>query len=241
MTIYIISSDKSIHSIEALQYSINKYWKPNPKVIVLSYKQPKNFKLEDNVKVVSMGNDRGYDYVNENLVKYFSEIEDSHFIFSCDDFPLIRPVNIEIFETMKQKMITENISRVAMNNHVENKPHMTLETSRDYEIVEFSQSANYRVSAIWSMWEKEYFLKYLRNTSNLWEWELNPKQKYDGHRILGTIGKNIVQACHLFKKAKLKSNWFQDSESTDEAYDEDRLKIEEFLNKWKKEGVYQKI
>ena len=54
MTIYIISSNKSIHSIEALQYSINKYWTPNPNVVVLSYDQPTNFQLADNVRVDSI-------------------------------------------------------------------------------------------------------------------------------------------------------------------------------------------
>ena len=54
MTIYIISSNKSIHSIEALQYSINKYWTPNPNVVVLSYDQPTNFQLADNVILICL-------------------------------------------------------------------------------------------------------------------------------------------------------------------------------------------
>ena len=239
MTIYIISSNNSIHSIEALQYSINKYWPGKPDVVVLSYDQPKNFILNENVRVDSMGQDRGHNYVCENLINYFNNIEESHFIFSCDDFPLIRPVNIEMFETLKQKMLDENISRVAMNGHVKTKPYNIIEQYDNYDIVELSQAASYRKSAIWSMWSKEYFLKYLHGTNNLWEWELDQRCKHDGHRIVGTIGNNIVQACHLFKQGRLKSNWYQDSESSDEAYEEDKIVIEQLLDKWKVEGAPQ--
>jgi hypothetical protein len=241
MTIYIISSNNSIHNIEALQYSINKYWKPNPRVVVLSYNQPTNFQLAKNVRVDSMGEDRGHNYVNENLINYFDKVEESHFIFSCDDFPLIRPVDVDMFDTLKRKMIVEGISRVAMNGHVKTKPYNTIEQLDGYNIVEFSQTADYRKSAVWSMWSKEYFMKYLHGTFNLWEWELDERSKRDGHRILGTIGANIVQACHLFKQSKLKANWFQDSEGLDEAYEEDKIVIQRFLDKWKKEEVPQLI
>ena len=89
-------------------------------------------------------------------------------------------------------------------------------------------------------------MKYLHGTSNLWEWELDTRIKNDGHRILDTESSNIIQACHLFKKGKLQQNWcnsgqnwFQDSESTDEAYAEDKVAIQQFLAKWKSEGVIQ--
>ena len=39
MNIYILTSDKNIHIVEGLQYCVNKYWKPNPKVILLGYKE----------------------------------------------------------------------------------------------------------------------------------------------------------------------------------------------------------
>ena len=133
MTIYIISSNNSIHSIEALQYSINKYWPGKPDVVVLSYDHPKNFILNENVRVDSMGQDRGHNHVCENLITYFNNVEESHFIFSCDDFPLIRPVNIEMFETLKQKMLDENISRVAMNGHVKTKPYNIIEQYDNYK------------------------------------------------------------------------------------------------------------
>ena len=239
MNIYITSSNNSIHSVEVLQYFINKYWKPNPKVVILSYNQSTNFQLAENVELVSMGIDRGPNCVNENLINYFNNVDESHFIFSCDDFPLIRPVNINMFNVLKQKMISEGISRVAMNGHVKTKPYNIIEQLDGYDIVELNQEADYRISAVWAMWSKEYFLKYLHGTSNLWEWELDPRSKHDGHRVLGTIGTNIIQACHLFQRGKLNANWFQDIASSDEAYEEDKLVIQQFLEKWKLEKVPQ--
>ena len=237
LTLYIISSDKSIHSIEALQHFVNKYWNPNPRVVVLRYKQPTTFKLADNFEVVSMGEDKGHDYVNKNMIEFFNGIDDSHFIFSLDDFLPIRPVNIDMLNTLTEKVVDENISRLALVNQLSNKRKEIIESKDGYDIVEMSQDERYRISTPWSIWSKEYFLKYLYPDGNLWTWEGGMYN--DGHRILGTSGQQVIQSCHLFKGMKLKPRWFQDAEGGDLMYEEDRLIMNKFLEKWKNEGVPQ--
>ena len=81
MNIYILTSDKNIQIVEGLQYCINKYWKPNPKVILLGYKEPK-FELDSNFTFISLGEDRGAGKVGEDIITYFSKVLDEHFIFS---------------------------------------------------------------------------------------------------------------------------------------------------------------
>ena len=237
LTIYIISSDKSIHSIEALQYFINKYWNPNPKVVVLSYKQPTTFELADNFEVVSMGEDRGHDYVNENMIKFFNSIDDSHFIFSLDDFLPIRNVNVDMLNELTDKVIDENISRFALVNQLSNKQKEIIQNKDGYDIVEMSQSERYRISTPWSIWSKEYFLKYLYPDGNLWTWERGMYN--DGHHILGTDGKQVIQSCHLFKGMTLKKDWHKDTEGPELMHHEDLEIMAKLIEKWRKEGVPQ--
>ena len=123
MNIYILTSDKSIKIIEGLQYCINKYWKPNPKVVILGYKKQPSFKLDKNFKFISLGKDRGASHVGEDLIKFFNSIEDKHFIFSVDDFFPIREVNIDILNHLEDKMIKDNISRIALYDQVSDKPN----------------------------------------------------------------------------------------------------------------------
>ena len=62
MNIYILTSDKNVHVVEGLQYCVNKYWKPNPNVIILGYKEPK-FELDSNFTF--------YDPVSDNYENGF--------------------------------------------------------------------------------------------------------------------------------------------------------------------------
>ena len=56
---------------------------------------------------------------------------------------------------------------------------------------------------------------------NLWEWELNTECKDDGHKVMGTNGKYVLQSCHLYKQGNLKEDWHKDSESYDTMFQED--------------------
>ena len=111
MKIYILTSDKNIHIVEGLQYCVNKYWKPNPSVVLLGYEEP-SFDLDDNFKFVSLGEDRGAGYIGDDLIKFFNSIEDKHFIFTIDDFFPIRQVNTDLLDHLTDKMIKEDISEI---------------------------------------------------------------------------------------------------------------------------------
>ena len=230
MKIYVLSADKSIHITEGLQYCVNKYWKENPSVVLLGYKKPK-FKLDKNFKFVSLGDDRGPKYIGEDLINFFNQINDKHFIFTVDDFFPIRQIDINLYNYLYKKMISENISRISLTDQVSDKPHEIIEQKDNYNIIEMGQMANYRKSAVWSMWEKSYFLKYMWDTMNLWEWELDTNCMNDNHRVVGTDKKFILQACHLYRRGKLKSDWFKDSESTDTMFKEDQSIIADIIYK----------
>ena len=66
INIYILTSDKSIDTIEGFQYCFNKYWSSLQQVIILGYTSP-TFKLNDNFKFISLGEDRGADYIGGDL------------------------------------------------------------------------------------------------------------------------------------------------------------------------------
>lgn len=126
-----------------------------------------------------------------------------------------------MLEFLKNKFIKENFSRLALTDQVSNKPHVIIDKLTDCNIIEMGQGAEYRKSAVWSMWSKSYFLKYFNDKMNLWEWELNTECKDDEHRVMGTNGKYVLQSCHLYKQGNLKEDWHKDSESYDTMFQED--------------------
>lgn len=244
MTIYIISSDNSIHCIEAMQYFVNKYWIPNPpKVVVLSYNQPENFELSKNFEVVSMGVDEGTDTVTKKIEKYMSEIDEEHFIFTVDDFLPIKPVDVNLISYLENKIVNENISRINFENNFYNKKRKTLEEYNGHIISQLEYGVNSAlISTIWSMWSKDFFLETIQETGNLWSWEKKANQyENQKHRVIGVENGGVLPTCHLFKLAKLKSDWYKIVGTDDDIDADDKVKIESFLDKWKKEFVIQLV
>ena len=233
MNVYILTFDKNIHIIEGLQYCINKYWKPNPNVILLGYKKPE-FDLKDNFKFVSLGKDRGSNYVGGDLISFFTDVEDEHFIFSVDDFFPIRNIDIKLLNYLTNKMISDNsISRIALTGQIDNgkfdKIYSLIDKFENYNIIELSQNSNYRKSSVWSMWSKDYFLEYLQPEMSLWKWERDEKCKDSKYRVLGTSDNYVLKACHLYKHGKLKTDWFKDSENSDTMLAEDHSVISDII------------
>ena len=141
MNIYILTSDKSNLVIKALQYCINKFWKPNPKVVILGYEEPP-VKFEKNFTFVSLGEDRGPEHVGGDLIRFFSKIKDKHFIFSVDDFLLIRKVNKKILTHLKKKLGSELVGRISLTDQVTDKKHSVIERQEHYNIIEMAQNTN---------------------------------------------------------------------------------------------------
>jgi hypothetical protein len=238
MNIYILSSDKSIHAVESMQYFINKYWKPNPQVKVLSYNQPKNFTLEDNFELLSMGEDEGYEYVVSKIYNFMSDIKDDYFIFTVDDFLPIRPIDTDLIEYLELLMIENNIPRISLNNDFYNKNHHEVVDIGDNKILQLDDSVTYpgKISAIWSIWSKQFFLDSMQNAVSLWDWERsgNKNQK----SILG-VKNGVVDSCHLFKAATLRNAWSVIVDGKGRIDIEDETIINNFLKKWKSEKVIQ--
>jgi len=211
MNIYILTSDKSMHVVEALQYTFNIYWKDKyRKVFILGYSNP-TFKLEENFEFISLGKDNG-PRVGKDLIKFFSSIDDKYFIFCVDDFPLISDVDLEMLDyakiTMKQN---SNVGRFGLTGDNKNRAHVIIDNGIDHEVIMNNQNADAKLSAIWSIWNKEYFLKYLTPSMNLWEWEINGSSlsKNDGHEVLGTNNRYTINTCHIYKQGKIKSDWYE--------------------------------
>ena len=211
MNIYVLTSDKSIHIVEAFQYTFNTYWKDkHQKIFILGYSNP-TFKLEENFEFISLGEDVG-PRVGKDLINFFNSIDDDHFIFCVDDFPLILDIDVKIIEYAKTVMKdNSNVGRFGLTGDNKNRNHTVIDKTDDYEVIMNTQDVDYKLSAVWSMWNKEYFLKYLTPPMNLWEWEINGSSlsKNDGYEVLGTNGRYAINTCHIYKQGKLKSNWYE--------------------------------
>jgi hypothetical protein len=235
MNIYILTSDKSIHIIEAFQYAFNKYWGCTQKVFILGYSDPQ-FELEENFKFISLGKDIG-PRVGGQLIDFFNCIKDEHFIFGMDDFPLISSINRNILDHATLIMKEDpTVGRFGLTGDTKDRQHIIIDSRSDYEVIMNAQNVDYKLSGVWSMWNKKYFLKYLVPSMNLWDWEINGSSlsKNDGFEVIGTNKKYAINACHIYKQGKLKSNWY-------ESVWDKSIKIEDSVKIYVKKIIEKKI
>jgi len=203
MNIYVQTCDKGIHIIEAFQYLFNRYWSEEQPVTVLGYAEPE-FELAPNFSFVSLGKDTG-PQIGGQLIDFFSGIEDEHFVYTVDSQVIIRPVQIRRFKELARFIEgSAKVGRVALTGDMEVNQPQQLWRIFNIGISLHSPVADYRMSAIWSIWRKDYFLRYLKPDMNLWEWEIagSNSAKLDGIDIWSPTESYPITACRIYKHGR---------------------------------------
>lgn len=212
MNIFVQTHDKGIHLIDAFQLLFNKYWEKQP-VTILGYTGP-DFELAPNFSFVSLGEDTG-PKIGAQLIDFFSNIDDEHFVYTVYSQFIIRPVLTRLFEYLAHLIeSSDRVVRIALTGDLEcNQPYnyVPLQQYDEFRLVEYSQVANYRLSAIWSIWSTGYFIKYMQPDWDLWQWETigSKMAKGDGAQVLTTFGKYALTPARIYKRGQPHADSFR--------------------------------
>ena len=212
LKIYISTCDKHIHLVKGHQYLFKKFWKNHPKVIVLGYKEP-DFELESNYEFVSMGEDRGVEYWATDLRNYFKSIDDTHFIYGMDDHWIPREVDERVFNILSEYVKDEKVGRINLTDDTKDRPHSHLDVNDGLMVIESDQwmpGESYRISTQYSIWNKEWMLKYLKDGMSPWEFELNGslEANNDGYRVLGSLYEYAMKNMQVVVRGNLETLHF---------------------------------
>jgi len=230
--VYIPFSDRYLNCVEILKYSIDKYWDKNLDVTIVGYSNP-HIDL-GNWKFVSLGVDNGPNQFSKDMHNFFSNIEDEFFIYWNEDWPLIKPVNLELLDILID-CLDESVGRLGLTRDIEirhtptsNIGYVDFKNINNYNIIELKQDANYRNSLLCSIWNRKYFLSKLSDMvynlisqeesikiygqvydDTAWGFEMIQSDRAinDGYKILGSSGNYSVNLCHLYHRGQLKSDW----------------------------------
>jgi len=218
MKTYICTCDKLINeTMEMVDHFFPKYW-PESNIVVLGYKKPTyDYQFAE---FVSLGEDTGPNDVCQQLFKYFSSIKDKHFIIGVDDQPLVSRVNQDVIDYLEETFkLNSDIGRCSITLSNSRRSNTTIDTvsinNEDIRLFENHEGVPYKLSIVYSIFNKEYFLKYLQESKNLWDWEINGSKKSinDGWRIIGTES-SPLDYTHLFKHGGLRSDWNYSTENS---------------------------
>lgn len=219
--IYIATSNAWLPMLRPFSYLFNKFWSEDQKVTFLGYDKP-SFDLPSNFDFVSLGAQRGLSYWADDIRPVLESCPSDYFIYTAEDQFITRPVDFSSLKNLLKVCDNYNPARIALTNTVSNQ----LFDDVDNEIVISNQNSNYRLSLIWSIWRKDYFLKHLHTNFSPWDFEVSnmSKVKMDGEDIIGCkenfpIGHcNAVQtrgAVNGFDYSKAKLNFLDVTSHSD--------------------------
>lgn len=204
--VYVSTCNQHIHLIKLFQYIFNNLWSSDQEVVVLGYDSP-DFKLNRNFDFVSMGKQTGGTKMWANdLRKYFTSIPDTHFIYMLEDMFLQKKINLSMMDYLIEYCIKDSkLGRVGFTPGISKRKHTLHKKEKDFDIITLDQDAEYRIAVQTSLWNKEFFLKYMGKDYSPWDYEIKGSvaSKNDGYNIYATKGKFCVNQIQAVVKGNM--------------------------------------
>ena len=115
MKIILPTCNEYLFLIENLIFNFSKYWPDHFDVLVLGYDQPK-FPIPKNWEFVSLGIQNGPQEWSNDLIRFFNNFTDEHFINFIDDTLLTKKVNHgKILELINFIKSNKNIGKIFLH------------------------------------------------------------------------------------------------------------------------------
>ena len=185
MNVYISTCNKNLNLVQPFAFLFNKFWSDEINVFVLGYEKP-SFKLPKNFNFISIGVNDNVGNWSTDLKNYFESIDDKYFYFTLEDMWLVDYVDIPTINKFEKFIKQDKVGRINVTRDTCTRPNIHYDYIDDKEIVEANQNAEYRISTWWSLWDKDYLLKYLTPGLTPWQFEIKGSLRAmnDGHHIL---------------------------------------------------------
>ena len=215
LNIYVSTSDGHLHAIKPFQFLFNKFWGEDQNVTILGYRPP-DIELNNNFKFVSLREEQGP--VEEwaiDLRQFFESIDDEYFIYCMEDHFIMDPVDFDVLSVLFSYIghetfsiltgKTSKIGRIGLTNdiqYIHGKQYEPFETKNEIKVINKTPTAEYRVSTQFSVWSKEYMLRYLLPGITPWEFELEGSEAAlnDGYLILSTEDRHAIKHAQAIRK-----------------------------------------
>lgn len=211
LDIFVLTSDKSIKICDAFQKIYSSVKLPNSNVYFLGYSNPK-FELMNKFNFISINDVDTGPKCCTHVKNFFKTYDKEHFILTVDDLPpVIQRNNLTnlIFEYFLEQ---KNIGRFGLTHDVKRSTNnFKYSTENNIDYIKVYDDSNYKLSLVWSIWNKNFLLENLIDGQDLWEFEVdqNKKCKLDIYSVQGVnqYDHSIIDMAHLYKRGKVRENY----------------------------------
>ena len=197
MKFIVTTCNEYDHLMPGFAHQFNLHW-PGEKVDVLCYRKPPQLPI--NFNIVLLGKQPYHQVWTTPLIPYFEQLKEELFILMMDDAWPFADVDYTKYCTAQLLMEA---------NHQSGRCH--LHASTGIEVAEFMQGFNvmlqgsqYRTSLHSSIWDREYFLKYLKPDRTCWQFEVKGmKEAYNDGALILVPDEDILSYGEIYRNGKL--------------------------------------
>lgn len=173
--IYVTTSDPYIWALRPYAYLLNKYWSPNPQVIVGGFTPPP-FRLPPNFHFHSIGKFEDYpiEKWSDALIKMMSELPHEVFVLMLEDYWITRPVDDGAVSMLVDYMDQfRYVVRMDLTRDRELSGSATFYGKCGHlDLVISNPDSQYHMSLMTALWRKEHLLRVLVPGETPWDIEI---------------------------------------------------------------------
>jgi hypothetical protein len=188
-----MTSDKYLPALRPFAHLLNKYWQPNPQVIVGGFTPP-DFMLPRNFTFKSLG--RFSDYPankwSNALIKMLLELPHDVFVLMLEDYWLVREVHTADIQILTDYMHQfEYVARLDLTgDRLHSGFAKPYGEAGHVQLIVSDPDSQYHCSLMCALWRRAHMLKFLIENETPWEVELNGTSRLRALRnhllVLGT-------------------------------------------------------
>lgn len=168
--------DDNLFTLKMSSYLFDKYWPKDTTIDVIGFKKP-DFEISSKMNFISLASKQegGASGWSKYILSYLQNIEDEQVIFTLEDFFPTKSPNIKLIK---------NVSNLLKSNSKIGRFDLTFDSYsfgkytivkkiKNLTIINKEKYTEYRITTQPSLWNKEFLMDILRNTTSPWDFEIN--------------------------------------------------------------------
>jgi len=174
--VVVSASDKYLPALKPFAWLMNKYWKPNPEVVVAGFTKP-SFKLPSNFEFVSVGKFEDYPITRwtDALREFLSDFDDEVFILMLEDYWITRAVDTEAVQILVDYMhqfeyvIKADLCADRLYAH---GADLNYGNAGRLDLIKSMPGSPYHMSLMTGAWRKSHLMRHLQPGWTPWDLEI---------------------------------------------------------------------
>lgn len=246
-----MTGDETLHLSPLFFKLLDRYLPIEQEVDFLGFSLPKhdraNFVGKLKINFVSLGDQKDFLdpsadahwFWSDAVLPYFQKLETKTFFLTWMEHLPICPADVEMFRRLMVLVGMTRAKKAVLDTHLNTGKFAGGHSKFTDDILRLGQETMYRTTLMPSIWNRDYFMKYLKPGMTAWDFEVNNMRESmnDGATILAPAKKNAYTIFNFYLKGIFNQGAFDDIQK--DLDPTDRRNILDSINRFGKQARFR--